>query len=270
MINKAPLYSIVTVVYNNLSGLELTKASIYAQNFTDFEWIVVDGASDDGTVEFLEKSNLNNLHWKSEKDAGIYDAMNKGVSLCRGQFVVFLNAGDCFTDIEVISDISSFHLSPQGKFTDVLCCGANLVLADGRKTYRPPKSVDGYIWHGLPANHQATYYRRITLGENPYDLRFKMCGDYYVAANLFIKKAKFNYLNRPVVEFILDGVSFSWRKELFWEPYVIQQKLLGLGFGWRLLSLVKRTMSSMVLRLFSVPILGWGAYKFVSYVRSKQ
>lgn len=253
-----------------MAGLALTQSSIANQSYEDFEWIVIDGGSSDGTVTLLEQCNQNNLRWISEKDDGIYDAMNKGIGMCRGDYVVFLNAGDCFSDSRVVAEVSDFLSAPQGLPVDVLCCGANLVLADGRKVYRPPKRVDEYIWHGLPANHQATYYRRVALGTQPYDLRFKICGDYFLAATLYIKKATFGYLDRHVVEFYLDGVSYSWRKELFMEPYAIQQKVLLLGFGWRILSLLKRFVSGAVLRLFDLPLLGNGLFRMFSYIRSRR
>ena len=265
-----PQFSIITVVYNDVGGLALTKSSIISQHFRNFEWLVIDGGSSDGAVNFLEQCDPINLRWVSEKDQGIYDAMNKGVGMCRGDYVVFLNAGDCFSDSGVVADVSAFLSTPKGLPVDVLCCGANLVLADGRKVYRAPKIVDEYIWHGLPANHQATYYRKVILGVQPYDLHFNMCGDYFLAATLYVKNATFGYLDRPVVEFFLDGVSYSWRKELFMEPYAIQQQVLLLGFGWRILSLFKRFVSGAVLRLFNLPMLGNGLFRMFSYIRSRR
>lgn len=263
-----PLLSIVTVVLNDPEGLVRTGDSLLKQTLRP-EWIVVDGGSSKSTLDVLHNFG-SAVQWISEKDKGIYDAMNKGVSMCSGDYVVFLNAGDCFSDSEVLADISSFLSTPQVSVVDVLCCGANLILTDGRKVYRPPKIVDEYIWHGLPANHQATYYRRVMLGAQPYDLRFKICGDYFLAATLYIKKATFGYLDRAVVEFFLDGVSASWRKELFMEPYAIQKKVLLLGLGWRNLSLVKRFVSGVVLRLFNLPLLGDGLFRMFSYIRSRR
>ena len=268
VLNKKLKISVITVVLNDPDGLTRTGESILSQT-NPVEWIVVDGGSSKATIDILH--NLGGeVRWISEKDNGIYDAMNKGVCMCKGDYVVFLNAGDCFTDSGVVSEVSDFLSTPQGLHVDVLCCGANLVLADGRKVYRPPKRVGEYIWHGLPANHQATYYRRIALGTRPYDLRFKICGDYFLAATLYIKKATFGYLDRAVVQFFLDGISYSWRKELFMEPYAIQQRVLLLGFGWRILSLLKRFVSGAVLRLFNLPLLGNGLFRMLSYIRSKR
>ncbi len=260
--------SVVTVVLDDPDGLVRTGESLIKQTHRP-EWVVVDGGSSEPTLAVLRNFG-DAVRWISEKDKGIYDAMNKGAGMCKGDYVVFLNAGDCFSDFEVIANVSAFLSTPQGLSIDVLCCGANLVLADGRKVYRPPKIVDEYIWHGLPANHQATYYRKLMLGPQPYDLHFKFCGDYFLAATLYVKKATFGYLDRTVVEFFLDGVSYSWRKELFMEPYVIQQKVLLLGLGRRMLSLLKRFVSGAALHLFEMPLLGHGLFRIFSYFRSRR
>jgi len=264
--NSVPSLSVVTVVLNDPEGLARTGESLFKQTLRP-EWVVVDGGSSDPTLAVLHNMDVQ---WVSEKDKGIYDAMNKGVGMCKGDYVVFLNAGDCFSDNEVIANVTSFLSSPQGLSIDVLCCGANLVFTDGRKVYRPPKLVDEYIWHGLPANHQATYYRKVMLGPQPYDLQFKCCGDYFLAATLHIKKATFGYLDLPVVEFFLDGVSFSWCKELYMEPYTIQKKVLLLGLHRRILSLLKRSLSSLALHAFELPLLGDGLFKIFAYFRFKQ
>jgi putative colanic acid biosynthesis glycosyltransferase len=263
-----PLLSIVTVVLNDPEGLVRTGNSLLNQTLRP-EWVVVDGGSSKSTLDVLQNFGCE-VRWVSGKDKGIYDAMNKGVGMCQGDYVVFLNAGDCFSDSGVVADVSSFLSDSQNLRVDVLCCGANLVLADGRKVYRPHKIVDEYIWHGLPANHQATYYRRLLLGAQPYDLKFKICGDYFLAATLYERNAIFGYLERPVVEFSLDGVSSKWRKELFMEPYTIQQHVLLLGLGWRILSLLKRVLSGMVLRLFDMPLLGDSFFRVFSYIRSRR
>lgn len=263
-----PEFSVVTVVLNDHAGLLRTGESILGQT-CDLEWIVVDGGSSDATLAVLHGFG-DKVRWISEKDNGIFDAMNKGCRMCNGDYVVFLNAGDCFSDSGVLADVRAFLSGNRGATIDVLCCGANLVLADGKRVYRPPKMVGEYIWHGLPANHQATYYRRGMLGTEPYDIRYRYCGDYFLAAILYAKNATFGYLNRQAVEFRLDGVSFNWRSALFMEPYAIQREVLLLGFGWRILSLLKRFMAGAALRLFNLPLLGNMLFRVFTYIRSRK
>ena len=90
------LFSVVTVVRNDCTGFLKTMDSVERQTFTEFEWIVVDGGSTDGTVDWI-KSGRRVTSWTSENDSGIYDAMNKGITKSNGEYLVFLNAGDVFT-----------------------------------------------------------------------------------------------------------------------------------------------------------------------------
>ncbi len=87
------LFSVITVTRNNLVGLRRTHESLRIQSCGDYEWIVVDGASDDGTADYLKKTGAN---WVSEPDRGIYDAMNKGIARAQGRWLIFMNAGDEF------------------------------------------------------------------------------------------------------------------------------------------------------------------------------
>ena len=94
MNSSTPFLSIITVVFNNLVGLKHTYQSIISQTTTDFEWLVIDGGSTDGTQEWLTDLAITNMRFISEKDAGLYDAMNKGLKLAMGTFVWFMNSGD--------------------------------------------------------------------------------------------------------------------------------------------------------------------------------
>jgi glycosyltransferase involved in cell wall biosynthesis len=101
----SPRFSIVTVVRNDIEGLKRTWRSLAAQTCTDFEWLVVDGASTDGTREWLEDLGDDRLLWTSEPDDGIYDAMNKGIRRIRGEIVQFLNADDALASSDVLQQV---------------------------------------------------------------------------------------------------------------------------------------------------------------------
>ena len=94
-----PLFSVISVTYNNLKGLQNTFKSLRLQTFTDYEWIVVDGGSYDGTLDFLSDKPCKLI---SEKDDGIYDAMNKGIGKANGDYLIFMNAGDVFADADIL------------------------------------------------------------------------------------------------------------------------------------------------------------------------
>lgn len=99
-------FSVITVTYNNLQGLLKTSESILEQTFGEFEWIIVDGGSADGTVQFLTSFDRLKINWVSEKDGGIYAATNKGIKLSRGEYCIFMNAGDRFLDASVLLNVS--------------------------------------------------------------------------------------------------------------------------------------------------------------------
>lgn len=246
-------FSVVTVVLNDLEGLKKTRESLVGQDYQNFEWIVWDGESSDNTLHFLQ-SMQDEVKWKSKKDSGIYDAMNQGVSMASGDYVVFMNAGDVFFDKETLAKVAKV-LAECDQSADVLFGGAMLNFSSsGRCVYRPPRISESTLWHGLPANHQATYYRKVLLNHTSYDLKYSLCGDYYLAAMLMHSGAHAVYLDEPLAIFEVGGQSYKRRRQLFVEPYRIQRDVLGLPFHYRLASVAKRLVSTAGFVLLSQPI----------------
>ena len=97
--------SIITVNLNNMEGLQKTCDSIISQTFKNFEWIVIDGGSADGSKELIEEYGSNISYWVSEPDKGIYNAMNKGIKVAKGEYLYFLNSGDYLFDSNALSDV---------------------------------------------------------------------------------------------------------------------------------------------------------------------
>lgn len=104
MIEK-PLVTVITVCYNAVSLIEKTICSVLAQQYEHIEYIVVDGGSTDGTIEIIRKYEAHISHWITEQDEGIYDAMNKGVTMATGEWCIFLNAGDTFAADDVLNRV---------------------------------------------------------------------------------------------------------------------------------------------------------------------
>lgn len=249
-LSSGPLFSIVTVVFNDLAGLLQTHVSIQAQSFRGFEWVVVDGGSKDGTAEFLAGLAPDAATWISDRDRGVYDAMNKGIKLCSGRFIVFMNAGDVFAGAAVLSKVKD-ALEGAAEPPDIVFGGAQLILPNGRERYRPPRKMETYIWHGIPSNHQATYYRRDRLIETRYDLAYRICGDYYLVAQLYMQGLTAHYLNEPLVNFRVGDLSYRNPIRLISEPFTIQRQVLQLPLIIRLASLLKRCVSTVGLMTLS-------------------
>jgi putative colanic acid biosynthesis glycosyltransferase len=244
-------FSIVTVVLNDLEGLMRTANSILSQGFKNYEWVVIDGGSTDGTVEYLSGLDRQFVKWLSEKDFGIYDAMNKSIDLCEGQYLCFLNADDCFTDPDILLK-ANVAIVEQNKQPDILFAGAAYNFDSGLKWYRGPKRIENYIWHGLPALHQATFYKKDIFRNIKYDLSYKICGDYCLASTCFVQGIQAAYLDFPVVEFAVGGFSYSNPVLNIIESLKIQRRVLKESYLWMIVSTLKRIYSFLGIYVLSI------------------
>ena len=203
-----PRYSIITVCLNANEALRQTLHSIEQQTFKDFEWIVVDGGSTDGTVELIQNhSCVNRLI--SEPDEGIYDAMNKGLEISSGEYVFFLNAGDWLYSNETLSDAEQ-HLK-----TDIVI--GNLAVVDkcgfiSLRRYETYGINKKYIYSKtLP--HQSTFIKKkLFLTYGLYCKSFKIKGDHDFFARIITKGASFSFLPICITFFPLNGLSFQMKK----------------------------------------------------------
>lgn len=187
----APLFSIITITKDNPTGLQKTQASINAQSFRDFEWIVVNGGSP------LSGIPANLLI--EEPDSGIYDAMNKGLEASKGDYVVFLNAGDKLSDPDILSMVKRAieHDQPDILYGDAL--EENLIY----KKARHHSKID----HGMMTHHQSIYYRRGTIGETRYNLSYKIAADYSFTRDILKKSKIVHYCPAALCIFEAGGIS---------------------------------------------------------------
>lgn len=123
--------TIITINYNNAAGLKLTMESVWSQTSNEFEYIIIDGASTDGSVEYLSKNcqlSTINCQLLTEPDTGIYNAMNKGILMAKGEYIHFLNSGDWLVDERVVEDM--LHELPD---CDIFVGNVIKVRQDGKK-----------------------------------------------------------------------------------------------------------------------------------------
>ena len=238
------LLSIITVAFRNLEGIVKTHASLaHLAQVEDisFEWIVVDGGANDGTREYLENLNgIFNLRFVSEPDNGIYDAMNKGIAMAQGKFALFLNSGDIFHQ-----NAANFVRKLKMQKDNVMITGdALLDFGDGHKIKRSAKP-GWYIYHSLPASHQAIFFPVSGLKKWRYDLEYKVSSDYALAAKMYKAGYAFKKLNGLVSEFSMGGVSTTNNMELCADAKKVQRQILHVPGFWAELSwhLRQRTTS---------------------------
>ena len=106
--SEMPLISIITVNLNNLEGLKRTMTSVFEQTWQEYEYIIIDGGSTDGSKEYIESFSDKISVWVSEPDAGIYNGMNKGIKVANGEYLLFLNSGDHLFDNRVLDTNRKF------------------------------------------------------------------------------------------------------------------------------------------------------------------
>ena len=201
-------FSLVTINYNNVSGLEKTIKSVLAQGYfsnDEFEYIIIDGGSTDGSVELIKKyaeeSDGKISKWVSEKDSGIYNAMNKGIKLCSGTLIGLLNSGD-----EALPNAYKNILELHKKNPDAILYGGMNMMQDGRfiKVYSfgaddLPKQMIAHPASFVPK----TVYEKIGL----YNESFRSSGDWELFVKFFKSGIKFVYTNEVYVNFDCSGIS---------------------------------------------------------------
>ncbi len=197
-------FSIITINYNNTSGLKKTIDSVKSQTYIDFEWIVIDGDSNDGSKELLEKYQEHFAYWCSEPDTGIYNAINKGLSHATGEYVQFLNSGDWLYDS---TSLEKALAQIDGKYD--IYYGDMVQVNDGGKL-NPIRYPDELGFLFFPYNnicHQATFYKRSLFENNPYDESFSIVSDWAMNLKLMFNGATFKHLNQFIVYYDNQGRS---------------------------------------------------------------
>lgn len=238
-----PLVSVITVTFNASASIYSTMRSIVSQASSAYEWIVVDGASTDNTVTLIESGSEGiPLTIHSEKDNGLYDAMNKGLELASGTYAIFMNSGDSFADGNVLRDfeqaVAEMHHLP------AMVYGHTTVeFHDGTMFERRTRSLP-YIKHGQPTIHQSVLFRRdVHLNmKYPYGA-YPISADYAVMATLQSAAQNEVYLwNRTVSIFRNDPRSASNRHTVrrIKEAWRVQRDILGVPLPLRILSATRR------------------------------
>lgn len=198
--------SIITINYNDKAGLKKTIESVITQTFTDYEYIIIDGGSTDGSVEIIKQYQDKITYWVSEPDNGVYNAMNKGIVKAKGEYLQFLNSGDWLVNNEVLANI--FKNLP-----DCDMVYGNAVILDGEK-YRVAKTIQGTHFKlsdffTSTINHQSSFInKRLFNKYGLYDERYKIVSDWKFYVQAFgLNFANVIYKNIPVSHFDTNGIS---------------------------------------------------------------
>lgn len=222
--------SIITINYNNFDGLKQTAESIVNQTWRDFEWIIIDGGSSDGSNEYIISLNYNLnrkgwnpiSYWCSELDNGIYNAMNKGILKTQGEYLLFLNSGDCLHDKDVLKKMEKELYGD-----DVVYGDLRFVSKDKDYVFMYPNKITTHYLLHRSLGHPATFIRSCMFDTEGYREDFKIVSDWYAFIKWFRNGKTFRHVSIVVSDFDANGVSSTNVEKIEEERKIVFDDLFG-------------------------------------------
>lgn len=214
------IVSIITVVYNGVSTLEKTIQSVVNQTYENVEYIIIDGGSTDGTLDIIKKYEDKINYWVSEEDKGIYDAMNKGIKVAKGDWIYFLGADDILYDVlhKVIDNLDSSKSAIYG----------DVYMPKKHKIYDGKFTKFKMMFHNIC--HQAIFYNKEVFKNKQFDLKYKLLADYAFNLSHYDEKS-FHYIPILVAFYNdIDGSSSQIKDINFKVDKIEYIRKLGAGF----------------------------------------
>lgn len=201
---KPILFSVVTISFNCVKEIEPTLCSVLGQSYPYIDYVVIDGKSNDGTMDIVNKYKDRISTIVSEKDSGIYNAMNKGLKHCKGDYVVFMNAGDQFASVQVLEKMNAIlqetETLPSLIYGTYMETSKNIVI---------PNRNFQKCWYGMFASHQSIFYQLefLRLNHICYDESYRIAADYKLTISVVAKTQNIVKTNICVAKFDTTGVS---------------------------------------------------------------
>lgn len=193
--------TIVTVCLNAEKTIELTLQSILRQTYREIEYLIIDGKSNDRTLDIIDKyADDKRIRLLSEKDSGLYNAMNKSIDLCTGEYIIFMNSGDVFCDEKVLEDIVPYLRSDLVYGNVIRKTKNGNVLEKYHGKYR----IMSLLLMGRMMSHQCLFTRADIMRQYKFDEQFKICADYDFIVRTKKNKCSMKYIDRNVC--IMDNI----------------------------------------------------------------
>lgn len=221
-----PKLSVITIVYNNVKDIERTMLSVLSQAYKNIEYIIIDGGSDDGTLDIIYKYKAQLAKLISEPDKGIYDAMNKGLDLATGDYILFMNSGDEIYAPETVQEV--FESAPSA---DIYYGETEMYNEKwqslGQRRHQAPESFNWQSFkYGMSISHQAFYVKR-NLTE-PFDLKYKYSADIDWIIKITKKASSIANTHSYVAKYLVGGISKKKHLASLNERFRIFAKYYGL------------------------------------------
>lgn len=223
-----PLFSIITVSYNAASTLPATLASVREQTCRLYEYILIDGASADDTVKLAYESGIEPMTIISEKDKGIYDAMNKGLGIATGDYVIFLNAGDSFHNahtLQLIADAIMDNDYPGIVYGQTQIVDSSRKRIGDRHLTAPAYLTLDSFKNGMVVCHQAFIVLR-KLVDN-YDTRYRFSADYEWCIRCLQRSQRNCYIDRILIDYLSEGLTTANHRASLLERFRIMSHYFG-------------------------------------------
>lgn len=220
-----PTLSVITVVYNNVKGIERTVLSVVNQTHPNIEYIVIDGGSTDGTLNVLQRYQAQISKLVSEKDAGIYDAMNKGLALATGDYVLFMNSGDEIYSTETVQSIFAAADNADIYYGETEMYNERWESLGCRRHQAPERLSHSSFRYGMSVSHQAIYIRRSLVG--PYDPQYQLSADIDWILNAIKKAKRIQHVKGYVAKYLVGGMSKRKHRQSLIERFHIFSKHYG-------------------------------------------
>lgn len=218
--------SIITASYNCVDEIEQTIRSVLEQDYPNIEYIIIDGASTDGTLDIIKKYQNMISYWVSEPDEGLYYAMNKGIEVATGDWIYIHNAGGVFYEKDTLTKAFSYNLEGIDAFFGYIWSVKMHCFYRNPKPFYEQKTKDkrpGY-------SHQALFIRSKWCKKYPFDTTYKCCADFNQAMQIWKDGAKFRYVDIPIVK--SAPVGFSARNRHL--QMIESARINGLENSWKL------------------------------------
>ncbi len=221
-----PKLSVITVVYNNVRDIERTIQSVTRQTYTNIEYIIIDGHSTDGTLDIIYEHEDKIAKLISEPDKGIYDAMNKGLAMATGDYILFMNSGDEIYNTNTVECIFATATD-----ADIYYGETEMINADGislgQRRHKAPKQFNWRSFkYGMAISHQAIYVRR-TLTQ-PYNPKYQLSADIEWILQAAKKAKKIVNVKQYVAKYLVGGLSKTKHRQSLLERFAIMREHYGL------------------------------------------
>lgn len=210
--------SIITVVRNDKTNIRATINSVLSQTYSNIEYIVIDGASMDGTLDIIREYENQIAELISEPDKGVYDAMNKGTAIATGKWICYMNSGDQFADTDVLYRI---FIDNKNNVLD-----KDVIYSDVIADYKTKQKIRiaknlKLFYQGIPFSHQAHLIKASIAKNKPFNLKYAITADYDFLYAIFKESAKFYYFEHPIaIVDVTTGISKNVNLNILYKDFL--------------------------------------------------